>query len=103
MPPKTGKATVKAVLSGDTVLLMGASAGGPPPEMQMSLSSLAAPRLARREGDTEEAFAWQSREFLRKLCVGKVVEFAVEYSVAAINRDFGTLALGGKEPGGREE
>jgi staphylococcal nuclease domain-containing protein 1 len=97
MPPKTGKATVKAVLSGDTVLLMGASAGGPPPEMQMSLSSLAAPRLARREGDTEEAFAWQSREFLRKLCVGKVVEFAVEYSVAAINRDFGTLALGGKD------
>ena len=90
------KAIVKAVLSGDTVLLMGASTGGPPPEFQLSLASLQAPRLGRREGDTEEPFAWQSREFLRKLCIGKSVQFTVEYTVDAINRDFGTIELDGK-------
>jgi hypothetical protein len=41
----SGAATVKAVPSGDTLLLMGRSTGGPPPELQLSLSGLTAPKV----------------------------------------------------------
>ncbi|KAJ7945200.1 Ribonuclease [Quillaja saponaria] len=39
---------------------------------------------------------WESREFLRKLCIGKEVTFRVDYTVQSINRDFGTVFLGDK-------
>ena len=41
----------------------------------------------------DEPFAWASREFLRKLIIGKVVRFNVEYKIASINRSFGSLTL----------
>ena len=34
----------------------------------------------------DEPFAFQSREFLRKLCIGKKVAFTIEYSVQSIGR-----------------
>lgn len=40
-----------------------------------------------------QPYAWASREFLRKLAIGKTVRFKVEYRVAAINRDFGSVWL----------
>lgn len=46
---------------------------GPPPEMQLSLASLSAPKLGRAPGIADEQFAWDSREFLRKMCIGKQV------------------------------
>ena len=42
------------------------------------------------------SLAWASREFLRKLCIGKKVDFEVEYHVDGINRDFGAIMLGGE-------
>lgn len=49
----------------------------------------------RRDGSTrDEPFAWQSREFLRKLCVGKPCVFRVEYTIeAAGNREFGSVFI----------
>lgn len=41
------KGVVKSVLSGDTVVVMGIPRGGPPPEKQISLASIKAPRLVR--------------------------------------------------------
>ena len=97
------RGTVKEVVSGDTLVIMGPSRGGPPPEKRLTLASLIAPRMvgvsqcrrgtllvqrlpltasslspqARRDGTTlDEPFAWQSREFLRKKCVGQVSNFA---------------------------
>ncbi|KAE8727131.1 TUDOR-SN protein 1 isoform 2 [Hibiscus syriacus] len=67
---------------------------GPPPEKTITLASLIAPRLARR-GGVDEPFAWDSREYLRKLCIGKEVTFRVEYTVPSIGREFGTVYLGG--------
>lgn len=37
--------TVKEVVSGDTVVIMGPSRGGPPPEKRLTLASLLAPRM----------------------------------------------------------
>jgi len=89
----SGYATVKQVLSGDTVVLIGQPKNGPPPEIRLSLASLQAPRLSVKEGVTDEPFAWQSREFLRQLCIGKYVSFKVEYTVQNINREFGEVRM----------
>ncbi|XP_022872818.1 ribonuclease TUDOR 2-like [Olea europaea var. sylvestris] len=63
---------VKAVPSGDSLVIVGGSEAEIPPEKTITLSSLIAPKLARR-GSIDEPFAWESREFLRKLCIGKVL------------------------------
>ncbi|XP_044504152.1 ribonuclease TUDOR 1-like [Mangifera indica] len=88
---------VKAVTSGDSLVVTALSAlkAGPPRDKTLTLSSIIAPRLARR-GGTDEPFAWDSREFLRKLCIGKEVTFRVDYTVASIGREFGTVILDDK-------
>lgn len=87
---------VKEVPSGDTLVIVGKVKSGPPPEKRLTLSSLIAPKLGKRDGSTlDEPFAWQSREFLRKKCIGQSVVFRVDYAVEAIgNREFGSVFLG---------
>ncbi|KAG6470595.1 hypothetical protein ZIOFF_071669 [Zingiber officinale] len=86
---------VKAVPSGDCLVIMGSAKADIPPEKTITLSSLIAPRLARR-GGVDEPFAWESREFLRKYCIGKDVMFRVDYTVPSIGREFGTVFMGDK-------
>ncbi|KAH9328340.1 hypothetical protein KI387_000448 [Taxus chinensis] len=86
---------VKAVPSGDSLLIMGSAKTELPPEKTITLASIIAPKLARR-GTEDEPFAWQSREFLRKLCIGKEVTFRVDYTVPTINREFGSVFIGDK-------
>ncbi|KAL9229368.1 hypothetical protein vseg_004842 [Gypsophila vaccaria] len=88
---------VKAVPSGDTLVIMGVTkADTIPPEKMVTLASVIAPRLARRDG-VDDPFAWESREFLRKLCIGKEVTFlthATPPSQSGISREFATVLLG---------
>ena len=49
-----GTAVVKCVVSGDTIILQGRAVNGPPPERQLSLSSLLAPKVARGPQSPEE-------------------------------------------------
>ncbi|KAI4383006.1 hypothetical protein MLD38_008892 [Melastoma candidum] len=88
---------VKAVPSGDCMVIMALSnsKSGVPPEKTITLSSLIAPKLARK-GGVDEPFAWDSREYLRKLCIGKEVTFKVDYAVPSIGREFGSVFLGDK-------
>ncbi|KAL7193277.1 hypothetical protein ACSBR2_024983 [Camellia fascicularis] len=64
-----------------------------PPKKAITLSSLIARRLAR-EGGVDEPFAWESREYLRKLCMEKDVTFKVDYTIPSIGREFGSVFLG---------
>jgi staphylococcal nuclease domain-containing protein 1 len=94
-----GTATVKAILSGDTVLLQGAQTdpNKAPPELKISLSSTQAPKLALKTAAVttqDEPWAFECREALRELCIGKAVDFKVEYTIN--DRQFGTLMIGGK-------
>lgn len=89
------KGKVKAVPSGDSLVIMGNTKAEIPPEKTITLSSLVAPRLARKNSD-DEPFAWESREFLRKLCIGQEVIFKVDYEVPSINREFGSVFIGDK-------
>ncbi|RLM64504.1 hypothetical protein C2845_PM16G06490 [Panicum miliaceum] len=88
---------VKAVPSGDTLVIMGsAKAEMLPPEKSITLSSIIAPRLALSHG-TDEPFAWDRREFLRKLCIGQDVKFKVDYIIATSGREFGRVYLAGDQ------
>lgn len=85
----TLEAKVKSVLSGDTVILH--NINNPKQERTLSLAFVTAPRM-RREGD--EPFAFESRDFLRRLLVGKVVQFKVLYKIpTGANREYGVISL----------
>uniref|UniRef100_A0A0A9XU00 Staphylococcal nuclease domain-containing protein 1 n=1 Tax=Lygus hesperus TaxID=30085 RepID=A0A0A9XU00_LYGHE len=86
---------VKQVLSGDTIVIRGKTY--PPREKTISLSSITAPKLARRvqnqNTDSEdEPWAWEAREFLRKKLIGQVVSFHVE-KTPTTTREYGVVFL----------
>ncbi|KAJ8611654.1 hypothetical protein CTAYLR_007898 [Chrysophaeum taylorii] len=96
-----GYATVKSVPTGDTVVLMGRAAKGPPPELQLSLSGVIAPRLARGPSMVDEPFAWEAREYLRKLVLGKPVQFRQE-ATAKGGRAYGSVWIASPAGGAPE-
>ncbi|KAK5991067.1 Staphylococcal nuclease domain-containing protein 1 [Cladobotryum mycophilum] len=85
---KTFFANVKSVLSGDTLIL--SSPNNPTAERTFSLAYVSAPHL-KREGD--EPFAFQSREYLRNLIVGKPIQCTVLYTIPTTGREFGSAQL----------
>ncbi|OLN96381.1 hypothetical protein CCHL11_00723 [Colletotrichum chlorophyti] len=84
---KTFFAKVKSVLSGDTLILT--APNNPRAEKTFSLAYVSAPRLSK---DGDEPFAFQSREYLRELVVGKQIQVTVAYTVPS-GREFGTALL----------
>ena len=85
---KTFIGNVKSVLSGDTLILT--SPNNPSAERTFSLAYVTAPHL-KREGD--EPFAFQSREYLRNIVVGKPVQCTVLYTIPTSGREFGAAKL----------
>ena len=101
------KGIVKQVLSGDCIVIRDRPRGGPPPERTIALSNIVAPRLGKRpaaanvgerfQSDSkDEPMAWESREYLRKLLVGKEVSFTSEHKVAS-GREYGYVYFVGKD------
>lgn len=88
------KGVVKEVISGDSISIVGgAKPGQVPAEKRITLSSLIAPKLGKRDG-RDEPFAWQSREYLRSKLIGQSVTFRIDYVVEAIgNKEFGSVFL----------
>jgi len=95
---KLYKGHVKAVPSGDTVVLIEldnmAHGDQPPPEIELTLAGIQAPLLSRGNSP-EQPWAWESREFLRRLCIGKKVQYTVNYRAA--NRCYGEIYLKGDD------
>ncbi|KAJ9666272.1 hypothetical protein H2201_003707 [Coniosporium apollinis] len=82
------EANVKSVLSGDTIVLH--NVNNPKLERTLSLAFVSAPRI-KRDGD--EPFAFESREFLRRL-VGRRVYFKALYKIpTGVNREYGIVML----------
>ncbi|GAA5898069.1 hypothetical protein JCM6882_003319 [Rhodosporidiobolus microsporus] len=79
-------AVVKNVLSGDTLVLRGrvVQHNALPQEKVLHLADLQAPRLGSRDRD-DDAWAFESRDYLRSLVVGKEVSFSVSYTVPSTN------------------
>jgi len=95
-PPVMHKGFVKQILSGDNIIIRGQPKGGPPPERQLALSNVVAPRLARRaagesQETTDEPYAWECREYLRTKLIGKQVQFCIEYKVPGSGKEYGCI------------
>ena len=90
------KGLVKGVQSGDTVILSGKlpKNGGLPEEISLTLTGVYAPKIGNSSKLDEEAFSFDSREFLRKLLVGKVVLYKVDYTHN--DRKFGHITFDNK-------
>jgi len=96
-PEQYFKGIVKSALDGGAVVIRGPPRNGPPAERVLALTNIDAPRLGRRQtasgapATDDEPCAWEAREYLRKLVVGKSVLFRVVNQAA---RDYGILMLG---------
>ncbi len=94
---------VKSVLDGGSVVIRGQPRNGPPPERILAIAEIEAPRVARRPnnkdpaGSPDQPYAWEAREFLRKLLVGKPVLGTVTYTTPG-GREYGTLLYGSNDP-----
>jgi staphylococcal nuclease domain-containing protein 1 len=85
-----GVGRVKAVLSGDSfVVWVSRGQNGTPQEVQITLSLLSAPRIARgKDAGTDQPWAWQSRESLRKLLQAKTVQYRIDYAHPTSGRQY---------------
>ncbi|KAJ3735805.1 hypothetical protein DFJ43DRAFT_1151026 [Lentinula guzmanii] len=93
------KAIVKSVISGDSLVLRGRPGpqGQPPKERVLHFADVSAPRMGSSSRD-DEPWAFESREFLRALAVGKEISFTSSHSLAPnedVPRDLGSADLGG--------
>jgi staphylococcal nuclease domain-containing protein 1 len=82
------QAKVKSVLSGDSLVLT--SIENPDRERSLSLAYCTSPHL-KKEGD--EQWAFESRDALRKMVVGKNVQFQVLYTIPNTKREYGVVFL----------
>ena len=76
------KGLVKGVLSGDTIIISGALSKdySLPDEFNLTLTGVFAPKIGNSSKLEEEPFSFESREFLRKLIIGKVVIYKIDYT-----------------------
>ena len=76
------KGYVKGVLSGDTIIISGALSKdySLPEEFNLTLTGVFAPKLGNSSKLEEEPYSFESREFLRKLIIGKVVHYKIDYT-----------------------
>ncbi|GAO52427.1 hypothetical protein SAICODRAFT_62713 [Saitoella complicata NRRL Y-17804] len=84
-------AKIKQILPDPTLLLL-QNPSSPSQTRQIAIHGITIPRL-RREGD--EDGAWDAREYLRKMVVGKVVRFRVVYTAAG--REYARVWVDGGE------
>eukprot|EP00455_Lapot_gusevi_P054374 TRINITY_DN86_c0_g1_i1.p1 TRINITY_DN86_c0_g1~~TRINITY_DN86_c0_g1_i1.p1 ORF type:complete len:967 (-),score=426.63 TRINITY_DN86_c0_g1_i1:213-3059(-) len=93
---EVGQALVKAVLSGDTIVLLGnAQPNGVQPERTITISGIIAPRFSRSKNAVDEPFGWHSREFLRKKIVGQRVAFRILHKQG--DREYGNIMLNNED------
>ncbi|PKS09171.1 hypothetical protein jhhlp_003785 [Lomentospora prolificans] len=78
----------KSVLSGDTIVI--GNPNNAAAERTLSLAYVSAPHL-KKEGD--EPFAFQSREHIRNIALGKPVLFTVLYTIPTTGREFGVVKI----------
>ena len=77
----TGVGIVKAVTSGDSLIVMGGAARGALlSERQLTISGILAPKIARSNDAKDAEFAFASREYLRHACIGKRVKFFINHT-----------------------
>lgn len=89
-PVQQGFGVVKAVQSGDCIVVMGGPQGQA--TKTLVLSGITAPKPCRNvKNPVDEPYAYESREFLRKKVIGKQVAFTIVAPSAAGDREYATV------------
>ncbi|KAI0311712.1 hypothetical protein OF83DRAFT_1149705 [Amylostereum chailletii] len=94
------KAIVKSVVSGDSLILRGRPGpqGQPPKERILHLADVSSPRLGNASRE-DEPWAYEAREFLRTLAVGKEISFTSAHQLPPnegdVPRDLGNGEING--------
>jgi len=95
--------TVVEVVTGDTVTILmgGETYTGDDKLLKVSLASVRSPRVGGRGGDkADEPYAWECKDRLRQLLVGKQVKVKVDYAreipmgETTMKRKFATISVG---------
>jgi len=106
MLPPRGVATIKSVLSGDTVILLGsaASPNSIPKVVTFTLERITSPRMASKNNNhQDEPGAFAAREWLRELVIGKQVAFETrQKGPTASDRVYGILHFPSPENDGTQ-
>ncbi|KNE68591.1 hypothetical protein AMAG_12757 [Allomyces macrogynus ATCC 38327] len=89
-PAGTSRAFVKCILSGDSLVLKESATSPPASERTVSLAYLVSPRLAssKRGQANDEPYAYDARETMRRVLVGKDIALRVDYSNPTTGREF---------------
>ncbi|GAA5915362.1 uncharacterized protein JCM6883_006810 [Sporobolomyces salmoneus] len=99
------QAIVKSVLSADTLVLRGkiVQPNVLPKEKVLHLADLTSPRLGTRDRP-DEPLAFEARDYLRSLVVGKQVSFSISYVVSTVQPplEFGIVYLSTPNEDGSE-
>ena len=81
---KTSKALVKGVPSGDTLILSGKipknSSLAIPEEHTIILTGINSPKVGNSSKPEDEPYGFESKEYLRNLLIGKVINYKIDYS-----------------------
>lgn len=97
-------ALVKSIFSGDTLVikpLTRSSSNSNENEKRISLNYITAPKLARAPTESsaggptvDEAYAFETREYLRKKLVGREISYTVDFEIPQSHRLMCTVYLG---------
>lgn len=94
---KPQQGIVYGVPSGDTLTIVPVGSTLKD-EITLYISSIQAPKInhayPQSKGVAEEPFAWASREYLRKKCIGRRVTYTVQNVIEGTNRVHATVKLG---------
>ncbi|KAL0565818.1 hypothetical protein V5O48_016203 [Marasmius crinis-equi] len=93
------KSEVQVVCSSSSYVHTESPQGQPPKERVLHLADVSAPRMGSSARE-DEPWAFESREFLRALAVGKEISFDSAHSLPSndeIPRDLGTAEIGGAD------
>jgi len=93
---------VKQVQDAGNITIRGQPRNGPPPQENLALAELEHLKLARRPspqnpGNNDDPWAWESREYLRKLLIGQSVLWTVQHTIPS-GKKFGHILIGSTDP-----
>lgn len=103
--PTVHRAIVKSIFSGDTLVIKPLTrSSSNEAEQRISLNYITAPKLARQTTETgganaggsstDEPYAFETREFLRKKLVGREICYTIDFTIPQSNRLMCTVYLG---------
>lgn len=89
---------IKGVLSGDLICISGKlnknDQNDVPEEKNLFLTFVQSPKINSQTTYEEEPFAWEARNFLRNMLIGKVIKYQIDYKNG--DQNFGQVFLDGK-------